>query len=284
MEQLKMPKGLTLTFHSDECLKHTYRKNGEDVVKPIQKIVVDGKAVCPRCRVEAQTKELQQFESDRADRIEKLRKYNVLYKDSLISDDTILTATFKNYTATAPEEIKNKKQMLGYWERLKNGEQFNIILQGSPGAGKSHLCYSLLQELNNHDRDVENPNDKKTCLFINAEELMRKIKHSFKFPDVKYTEDYLIELMIGVDYLVLDDLGAETGAIDTDKQASNFVQRVLYAVTNGRQGKSTFTTFNLAGDKLKKMYDGKVLSRLMAGKNFVVFKETTDKRIEDLPF
>lgn len=284
MEQLKMPKGPTLTFHSDQCMKHTYRKNGQDVVKPIQKIVLDGKAVCPRCQVEAQTKELQQFESDRADRIEKLRKYNVLYKDSLISDDTILTATFGNYTATAPEEIENKKQMFGYWERLKKGEQLNIILQGSPGAGKSHLCYSLLQELNNYDRDVENPNDKKTCLFINVEELMRKIKHSFKFPDVKYTEDYLIELMIGVDYLVLDDLGAETGAIDTDKQASNFVQRVLYAVANGRQGKSTFTTFNLAGDTLKKMYDGKVLSRLMAGKNFVVFKETTDKRIENLPF
>ncbi|WP_454844376.1 ATP-binding protein [Priestia megaterium] len=282
MEKIQMPKGLT--YHSDECLKHTYIKGGQEIVKPVQKIVVDGKVVCPRCHVEAQTKELQQFESERAERIEKLRKYNVLYRDSLVPDKTILTATFENYATAEREEIENKQMMLEFRDRLRKGEQLNIILQGNPGAGKSHLCYALLQDLNNYDRDVENPADKKTCLFINLEVLMRKIKSSFKNNDTKYTEDYLVELLTNVDYLVLDDLGAETGAVDTDKVASDFVQRIVYAVTNGRQDKSTFTTFNLAGDRLKDMYDAKALSRLMKGRNFVVFNETSDKRFEDLPF
>jgi DNA replication protein DnaC len=275
---------VALTFHSEECLKHTYRKNGQDVVKPIQKIVLDGKVICPRCQVEEQTKKLQQYESERAERIEKLRRYNVLYTESLISDDTILTATFENYTATEREEIENKKLMLGFLERLKQGENFNIILQGVTGAGKSHLAYALLQYLNNYDKNVEDPKKKKTCLFMNMEEMARKARDSFRNKDSKYTEDYLIELMIGVDYLVLDDLGSETGAIDTDKRASDFIQRVLYAVTNGRQGKTTLATFNLAGKTLYTLYDKKGLSRLTAGKNFVVFKETTDKRTGDLPF
>ncbi|MFS0904153.1 ATP-binding protein [Priestia aryabhattai] len=283
MQQIQLPN-VALTFHSEECLKHTYRKNGQDVVKPIQKIVVNGEVVCPRCQVEEQTKELQQFESDRADRIEKLRRYNVLYKESLLSDETILTATFANYTATEREEIENKELMLQYRDRLRKGEQLNIILQGVTGAGKSHLCYALLKDLNEYDKNVEDPREKKTCLFINMEEMARLIRDSFRNKDSKYTENYLIELMIGVDYLVLDDLGSETGAIDTDKRATDFIQRVLYAVTNGRQGKTTLATFNLAGKTLYTLYDKKGLSRLMTGKNFVVFKETTDKRTGDLPF
>ena len=61
---------------------------------------------------------------------------------------------------------------------------------------------------------------------------MRKIKDSFSNRQSKYTERYFVDLLSSVDFLALDDVGAETGAIDTDiKTASDFVQRILYAIT-----------------------------------------------------
>jgi len=262
-------------------MKHTYRKGGEDVVKPIQMMIVDGKEVCPRCEVEKQQKELEQVENSKFEQLEKLRKYNILYKESHVSDETILTATFQNYTAVEPEEVKNKQLMLDILKELKEGQVFNVILQGVPGAGKSHLAYATLQELNNHDRDAD---PKKTCLFVSVDEMIRLIKDSFNNKESKYTEQYFIDLLSSVDYLVFDDLGAETGAIETLKAATDFVQRVLYGVMNARQGKVTIVTFNLSGEALFAMYDKKVVSRLLRKPRYVTFKDTKDKRKEQLPF
>ena len=283
MEKLKLPESLlkSMALTSNQCMKHTYRKGGEDVVKPIQMMIVDGKEVCPRCEVEKQQKELEQVENSKFEQLEKLRKYNILYKESHVSDETILTATFQNYTAVEPEEVKNKQLMLDILKELKEGQVFNVILQGVPGAGKSHLAYATLQELNNHDRDAD---PKKTCLFVSVDEMIRLIKDSFNNKESKYTEQYFIDLLSSVDYLVFDDLGAETGAIETLKAATDFVQRVLYGVMNARQGKVTIVTFNLSGEALFAMYDKKVVSRLLRKPRYVTFKDTKDKRKEQLPF
>lgn len=296
MQKIKLPNSLqsTMTFHSSYCEKHTFRKNGQDVVKPVQRMVIDGEVVCPRCKTEAQQKELEQVENSKFKQLEKLRKYNTLYKESHVSDETILTATFQNYTVEKPkdntdeklmasyrEQNRNKQLMLDILKDLKEGQVFNVILQGVPGAGKSHLAYATLQELNNHDRDAD---PKKTCLFVSVDEMIRLIKDSFNNKESKYTEQYFIDLLSSVDYLVLDDLGAETGSIETLKAATDFVQRVLYGVMNARQGKVTIVTFNLSGEALFAMYDKKVVSRLLRKPRYVTFKDTKDKRKEQLPF
>jgi DNA replication protein DnaC len=87
-----------------------------------------------------------------------------------------------------------------------------------------------------------------------------------------------------VDFLVLDDVGAETGAMDTDKRASDFIHRVLYGITNARQNKSTITTTNLGSKDLYSMYDKKIVSRLFRKPKFIVYENTKDKRINQLPF
>lgn len=113
---------------------------------------------------------------------------------------------------------------------------------------------------------------------------MRKIKDSFSNRQSKYTERYFVDLLSSVDFLVLDDVGAETGAIDTDKTASDFVQRILYAITTTRQDKATILTTNLSSEVLFKMYDKKLVSRLLKNPKYVLFKETKDKRLASIPF
>jgi DNA replication protein DnaC len=244
----------------------------------MQKMVINGEVVCPRCKLEEQDRaledEMKAFHKEALQR----KDYNILFYESILQDATLLNARLHNYSAREPEEIENKHKVEAALKRLKAGEIFNMLLQGNPGAGKSHLAYSVLYELN----EMKVPD--RTCLFIDVDAMLRKIRASFKDKDSKYTEEYFVKLMSEAEFLVLDDLGAETGAIDSDKGASNFVHRVLYAVANARQDKATITTTNLKSETLFGMYDSKLVSRLLKQATYVIFKETKDKRLQNLLF
>lgn len=254
-----------MTFHSDLCRRHN-----------INKMVINGNIVCPRCELDKEQQQLQKSIQLKYNEIENKRKRNILYKHSIIEDITLLDATIDNYRAEHQEEIQNKQIIVECVERIKNGQAFNVVLQGNQGAGKSHLAYAAVKELNKSGET--------SSLFISVDGMLRKIRNSFNDPDSKYTESYFTELLSNVDYLVLDDVGAETGAINTDEKASDFVHRVLYAVTTTRQGKVTFITTNLDGKRLFKLYDKKLVSRMFWNPKYIVFKKTKDKRMSNIPF
>lgn len=304
MRKMTMPNSLskTMTFHSDYCQLHTFRRNGEDVIKPVQKMVIEGEIVCPRCESEKREKALVDKWSAHANDVEQLKRYNTLYRDSLVSDATILAATLENYTI-GYKELQNPKNLSsedierlklgvkeqqenlslvkGYIDRFKDGQIFNVIFQGVTGVGKSHLGYGMMQELNNYFRN-ESPN--KSCLFISVDDMFREIKGTFKDKESKYTEQYFVKKLSGVDFLVLDDLGAENGSVDSSKEASNFVQTVLNAVTTARQDKTTIVTTNVSSKTLYSMYGKRIVSRIFKHPEYVIFKHAKDKRPEKLPF
>jgi DNA replication protein DnaC len=267
----------TLSFHSSQCLKHTYVKKGQEIVKPIQNLLIDDKVVCPRCESEKNTEEIQTQIQKQYDEIQLQKKFNIFKRDSILEDKTITQATFNNYKTDLPEEIENKRIVMDVVNRFKSGQVFNLILQGKPGTGKSHLTYASLEELNQSNLNA-------SCLYVNIESMLRKIRDSFNNKQSKYSEAYFVNLLSEVDYLGLDDLGAETGAINSDKAATDFVQRILYAISTTRQDKATLITTNLSSESLFKMYDSKLISRLFNKPKFIVFKETKDKRMTSIPF
>ncbi|QNG61782.1 ATP-binding protein [Bacillus sp. PAMC26568] len=274
-----MPKTLqnNMVLTSNYCEKHTYIKSGQEHVKKIKMMIINNKEVCPRCESEKLEEELRLEVQKKHDEAFEKRKYNTLFSKSILDDNTILLATLDNYQATEKEEIENKRICFDIVERLKKGQVFNVFLQGVQGAGKSHLGYSMLQALNESGLDF-------SCLYVNAEVMLRLIKDSFNNHESKYSEQYFVDLLSSVDFLVLDDIGAETGAIDTNKTATDFVQRILYAVTSSRQDKVTITTTNLSSATLFSMYDKKLVSRLLRNPKYVIFKETKDKRMSNIPF
>lgn len=269
MEKMRMPKlgSKSTIFHSDFCEQH---------VKPVQKMVINNEVICPRCKAEEETKKLEKETSAYFEKLESERRYNFLEQKSVVEDETILAARFRTFKPIGEEEKENFKKALQCFGRYKSGEVFNLIFQGEAGTGKSHLAYSTLWELNE--------TRKYSCLFVSVDAMLRKIKNSFNDKESIYTEEYFNRLLAEADYLVLDDLGAETGAIRTDKTASDFVQRILYGVTNSRQNKPTILTTNLTGESMKKMYDQKLISRLFKKPEFIMFKDSLDKRISNLPF
>ncbi|MEO4053400.1 ATP-binding protein [Solibacillus sp. CAU 1738] len=238
----------------------------------VQKIIIDGQVVCPRCKCEQYTAETTAEFQSYADHLKKNDKTLVLYNQSVLQDETILYARFDNYrTEDEPLAYQNLLMMKQHATGILNGEKFNILLYGPPGVGKSHLSYSLLYDINVRS------NNQMSCLFIDIDEMLRRLRDSFNNPESKYTELYFTRLMSEVDVLVLDDLGAETGNEQTEKRASDFTGRILRAVVNSRQQKVTVVTTNLGGEQLNKMYDGKMLSRLSKNRKAVLF----DDRVKD---
>lgn len=249
----------------------------------VRLVEFEGEAQCPRCFADNESRLLEskinsQFESS---------KSLVLERKTLLSDKTLLIASLKNYTAPANSEANINKQIaIECVSRIKKGQVFNIVFQGKAGTGKSHLSYAILRELNS--AKIQSVGDdepvQKSCAFISFELMLRRVRESYKNPDLIMNEFYFLKLIETVDFLVVDDLGAESGATDTEKAATDFVHKFLYALSSSRQDKVTIYTTNLSSITLNKLYDEKLLSRCFKKPKFIVFEKTKDHRIGDIPF
>lgn len=230
---------------------------------------------CPIC-VKRRIDESNEFRVSLINEKVAERVMKFMRNNSIISDETLLQATFDSYNTSEVEESNNKNLARKIAGEYLYGENYNTIFTGNPGSGKSHLAMSMLKAVN------DNSEPYRYCLFVSFDELLRKIRGSFDNKESKHTEENMIKLLAKPHILVIDDLGAETGYIGTVKQASDFTQRILYSVMNQRQSKSTIITTNLNSEELSRMYDPKLLSRMYKGSkgHIISFKKTKDKRME----
>ncbi|WP_161564248.1 ATP-binding protein [Listeria sp. SHR_NRA_18] len=265
----------TLEYSENTCSNeemHPYRQN-------VQMFIVGGVELCPICEMEERNRELQKEVEANILRVRAQRKMGLLNNFSIIADHTIKDASFEGYIAedATTEAYINKHRMIDVYKSYRAGKAFNTWLFGKPGVGKSHLAMALLNNLSKKGEG------KDSCLFIKVDKLMTMIRDTF---DNQYqgkdSESSLVQQLIDVDYLVLDDLGAEAGKIDRQGQASDFVHRVLYAISDGRRGKSTIITTNLLNADLKKTYDEKLISRLFSDYYLIEFLNTKDHRINQI--
>lgn len=270
---LDIKTGITMESTSEVCSNHPNRIN-----KPIPLMMIDGNKVCPVCEGERQAELLSQRQTELLQTADKQKSYRVFEKKNILSDRGLLNASFQNYEVDQPEEVSNKDRAVEVFRRYKTDEVFNAWLVGKPGVGKSHLAMSILRNIN------EAGQQDKSCLFVSVDDMLLRIRNSFNDKESMYTEFYFVDLLSSVDFLVLDDLGAETGGTGSAKKATDFTLRVLYAIANGRQNKSTIITSNLTLAALEAMYDPKLVSRLMKNTCLIRFTETKDKRIKNIDF
>lgn len=233
-----------------------------------------GKATCFACAREAVDQQTKEMGEQAGAEYYKRTTYAWLDKHSIFLDDTLKRATFDSYQTTDAETVHNKEMALGIARQYYKGATYNTILTGKAGTGKSHLSMAMLKVVN----EFSDPYRK--CLFVSLDELMRRIKDSFNNKGSYYTERRMIDLLTEADLLVLDDLGAETGAVTTDRTATDFTTRTLYAIINGRMSKPTIITTNLNSRDMAKVYDSKLISRMFRGAegHVIKFEKTNDKR------
>lgn len=246
----------------------------EHICKMVQ--VREMKPFCQQCVKEQIERENNKMSQEAMNNHYKRTTYNWLRNLSIFSDESIRHATFESYIEDEQETIDNKKMARVIAGEYLKGASYNTLFYGSVGTGKSHLSMSMLQAVNEFSDPF------KKCLFVSTDELMRRIKDSFNNKQSPYTEQAMVERLIKADLLVLDDLGAETGAVDTDKGATDYTIRTLNAIVNGRMDKPTIFTTNLSSSELTEMYDRRLMSRMFRGtKGHVIkFKNTRDKRTD----
>ncbi|MEE6759400.1 ATP-binding protein [Pediococcus acidilactici] len=256
-----------------ELLKHVKKTNEYCRIHPDQKLLMlaNHEPFCPKCVEEKRRHKNNELVTIGALWNYKRGFYEVLKKDSIIDDEELWQASFDNYEVEAGSEAEanlKKAKRIAY-RYMDRSYQANTIITGKPGVGKSHLAISMLKGVN------ENIKPNASCLFISINEMMRKIKDSFEHRDSYYTESRMVDL------LVLDDLGSEASFKRESREASEYVQQVLFGVLNKRS--RTIITTNLSSKELSEIYNPKLLSRMYKGvvKNnaIIKFEKTEDKRM-----
>ena len=270
-----IPIQKNITFLSETCDKHKYIKDGKEQIKKVQLMMIYGRVACPLCESDKRKKEIEdEVYALHKDHIEYPNKH-LFFRESIVVDETILKARFDNFLVEIEEEAENLKLAQQSAQDFTNSKSFTLWLQGKPGSGKSHLAYSLAYKVNEVGEYK--------VLFVDMSELLKRIIATFNNKSDE-TEQSIVRKLMNVDLLVLDDIGAEVGNIDTNKVASDFVSRVVFAIFNGRQGKCTIATTNLSGKQMRKIYDAKTFSRMFRDYRYIKFEKSKDRRFVELPF
>ena len=158
------------------------------------------------------------------------------YIDNIITNK-IFPLDFEDRKPFDQEEGR-RKIVEDFSNLLKNPgtAEKGFFIYGDMGIGKTFMLKRFLKKLAEHDKNVA---------FANVSELMSKIKNTFNSDS---NQEELLDTLKTVDYLFLDDIGAEN-------IAAWFRDGYLFEILNERMDKHriTFFTSNYSIDKLKEV-------------------------------
>ncbi|QPR82996.1 DnaA/Hda family protein [Bacillus cereus] len=257
-------------------------------------MIFQGEEVCPKCylqkdhdRLYAECNKYYKGEEER-------RRKAYFHNHSLISDPTIMNATFENFIPECDEEERNKAQAVKHAHNFISDMKYTLVASGDAGRGKSHLMHAIAEEINE--------NGTQTVLFISESVLFKKLKATFK-RDSELSEDDYLQKIIDADVVIFDDFGSTLGdyrdinlkALEfhnkkgegniTDLQrATKYMNDTYMTIFDGRQGKSNGIATNLVGAAITYCYDQRITSRILGCKSAMTFKNTPDRRKKSLPF
>lgn len=228
----------------------------------------------------------------------KRQKFDHVYDQSLWSGQTPITFDFSKWDSANQinkhyaENIKQKSQQLAELMLTPDDKPFNVMLEGSPGTGKTSLAIAMIDYIRYHGYRwgyVKNPDgftDKYRryvdVFFLATDEMLELVYHSMS-SDIQVCNrlQQVVKFAKAADVLVLDDFGTEGGMKGTIRPVHKTMQELMYDINNARFGKKfTIVTTNNTVDELRAMYNVKLISRLIPSnsKHIIDFSGLTDFR------
>lgn len=193
------------------------------------------------------------------------------------------TFTFKQWNPNLQYDKQLAYEILkkssGITKRLAS-ENFNVLLYGEAGTGKTAMSLAIMDALKN--------NTDRTVMFISVVDLRELIMYDFSDNEAAIKIKNIERSMREVDVLILDDFGSEAGGMKNAGSASERLQQFWFRVGEARQKRSsdgdkmfsTIVTTNNDREELERMYNKKIVSRLITKKadNVIVFDGLEDLR------
>ena len=124
----------------------------------------------------------------------------------------------------------------------------DILLSGPCGSGKTHLAISILREQIQSGHWL-------SVWFVSATDLLLEIKKTFE-PESAWSESEVIDKYTEIEFLVIDDLGAE--------YVSEWVIATFYQILDRRfrEAIPTLITTNLSIQEIEQRFGARIASRL----------------------
>lgn len=173
------------------------------------------------------------------------RAMEMFERFSLIPPE-LQTATFETYIPKNKEMDYVMRLTKRYVEVFDKAKPMNLLIYGSYGVGKSHLCVALQKEL--MKKGI-------TCIFVFLPDLLDMFTDTYN-KNSEMTEGEIMKALKSVDLLVIDDVAAE-GTL------SQFALRKQASIVNGRQGSHTIFTSNFGPDQLFDLLGERIFSRML---------------------
>ena len=212
--------------------------------------------------------ELDQQTLARAQQAVKINHQRHYYAMSVWSGNIPLRFDFSNWDIQKQPNIEQAKklgnQAFALAKQLVNS-QFNVILSGDRGVGKTSLALAIMDQLKKSGQ---------TVMFVSTAELLRLVNDKCEAPDVRTRLIEITKAMRSADVLVLDDFGTEGGKPSDRgfyRPVHKDLQTMMYQVANARCDfehnevkHTTIITTNNKKKQLEDMYDRKTIDRLFS--------------------
>lgn len=213
---------------------------------------------CPKC-IEAEIEYDKKFEREEREYEEKRAAEIAENPEPILRrigiGDRHIKCSFENYRDG--EKIKN------ICKEVVKAPQ-DLVLTGPAGTGKTHLAVAIFRELV-RDRTIKveeihwTDSQTRNAWFITVPDLLLLIRQAFD-NNSDFTEADVVKKFSKIEYLLLDDLGAE--------KTTEWSITTLYTIIDRRYRdmKKTIVTTNLSIDQIASQISERIASRLASGK------------------
>ena len=155
---------------------------------------------CSQCVKENDAiREAKEKEREEKERMERIEKTKLKRREEAGISKRNFGKTFDDYICQTREQQQAKDACMSFMQNFPAGN--NLLMLGGVGTGKTLMASAMIESIV----------DSKKCRIAKVSKIMRTFKNSWS-KETDYTEDDVADYYIGLDLLIIDEVGTQFGS------------------------------------------------------------------------